>query len=54
MNVCFTSTFEGTFDDFKNVMSKSITEFPGTMTEHEQSKKIQNERKWKIEFFLSM
>ena len=46
MNVCFTSTFEGTFDDFKNVMSKSITEFPGTMTEYESAELPYDKEGW--------
>ena len=29
MNICFTSTFEGTFEDFNNMMGKIRAEFPG-------------------------
>ena len=29
MNICFTSTFEGTFEDFNNMMEKIRAEFPG-------------------------
>ena len=29
MNICFTSTFEGTFDDFNNVMTEIRAKFPG-------------------------
>ncbi|MBN19188.1 MAG: hypothetical protein CL758_06945 [Chloroflexi bacterium] len=29
MNICFTSTFEGTFEDFNNMMNKIRTAFPG-------------------------
>ena len=29
MNVCFTSTFEGTFDDFKSIMSEAQAKYPG-------------------------
>ena len=29
MNICFTSTFEGTFEDFNNMMNKIRAEFPG-------------------------
>ena len=46
MNVCFTSTFEGTFDDFKNVMSKAIAEFPGTMTEQESAELPYDKEGW--------
>ena len=46
MNVCFTSTFEGTFDDFKNVMSKAIAEFPGPMTEQESAELPYDKEGW--------
>ena len=29
MNICYTSTFEGTFEDFNSVMSQLRAEFPG-------------------------
>ena len=29
MNVCFTSTFEGTFDEFSNMMAKIHDKYPG-------------------------
>ena len=29
MNICFTSIFEGTFEDFNNMMGKIRAEFPG-------------------------
>ena len=29
MNISFTSTFEGTFEDFNNMMEKIRAEFPG-------------------------
>ena len=29
MNICFTSTFEGTFDDFNNMMTEIHDKFPG-------------------------
>ena len=29
MNICMTSTFEGTFDDFNNMMGKIRAAFPG-------------------------
>ena len=29
MNICFTSTFEGTFDDFNNMMAEIHDKFPG-------------------------
>ena len=29
MNICLTSTFEGTFEDFNNMMNKIRAEFPG-------------------------
>ena len=29
MNICFTSTFEGTFDDFNNMMTEIRAKFPG-------------------------
>ena len=35
MNICFTSTFEGTFEDFNNMMNKIRSEFPG-MTDPSQ------------------
>jgi len=28
MNICFTSTFEGTFDDFNNMMTEIHDKFP--------------------------
>tara|TARA_Y100000590_G_scaffold70437_1_gene76932 strand:- start:360 stop:635 length:276 start_codon:yes stop_codon:yes gene_type:complete len=32
MNICFTSTFQGTFDDFKNIMDEAHVKYP-EMTE---------------------
>ena len=29
MNICFTSTFEGTFDDFNNMMAEIRAKYPG-------------------------
>ena len=29
MNICYTSTFEGTFEDFNSVMAELRAEFPG-------------------------
>ncbi len=29
MNICFTSTFEGTFDDFNNMMTEIRDQYPG-------------------------
>ena len=29
MNICYTSTFQGTFEDFNSVMSELRAEFPG-------------------------
>ncbi len=29
MNICFTSTFEGTFEDFNQMMGKIRAKFPG-------------------------
>ena len=29
MNICFTSTFEGTFEDYNNMMEEIRAKFPG-------------------------
>ncbi len=29
MNICYTSTFEGTFEDFESIMAELRAEFPG-------------------------
>lgn len=40
MNICYTSTFEGTFEDFNSVMSQLRSEFPG-ITDATESAEIE-------------
>ena len=41
MNICFTSTFEGTFEDFNNMMNKIRAEFPGMTGESEPTESVE-------------
>ena len=40
MNICYTSTFQGTFEDFNSVMSELRAEFPG-ITDATESAEIE-------------
>ena len=40
MNVCFTSTFEGTFDDFSNMMAEIHDKFPGITDQTTESAEV--------------
>ncbi len=40
MNICYTSTFQGTFEDFNSIMSELRAEFPG-ITDATESAEIE-------------
>ena len=44
MNVCFTSTFAGTFDDFNNMMAEIRAKFPGITDGTTESAELPNNK----------
>ena len=46
MNICYTSTFQGTFDDFKSVMAELRAEFPGITDANESAELPYDKEGW--------
>ena len=44
MNICFTSTFQGTFDDFKSIMSEAQAKYPGMSEGEPESAELPYDR----------
>ena len=46
MNICYTSTFQGTFEDFNSIMSELRAEFPGITAATESAEIEINKEGW--------
>ena len=46
MNICYTSTFEGTFEDFESIMAELRAEFPGITDASESAELPYDKEGW--------